>query len=152
MLSLAKFVKKEMELRQNIVGSGFMDPPQQTQDKKTTLKKEKLPNPQRVTVVGELQSIEGFEHDKGYVMTQIFMPEDWSFEDFNDYDTLGGSWENTSEVNRRKSVTQVSQATVEQVDGEKVNVSHFCFPLEFQFIQDDYGVARMGANSPYLLL
>jgi len=46
----------------------------------------------------------------------------------------------------------VSEAAVEQIKGEKVNVSHFCFPLEFQFIQDDQGVTRMGANSPYLLL
>jgi hypothetical protein len=45
-------------------------------------------------------------------MYEIFMPEDWSFEDFNEYDTQGNSWENTSEVNKRKSVTQISQATV----------------------------------------
>jgi hypothetical protein len=38
-------------------------------------------------------------------MSQIFMPEDWTFEDFNEYDTLGNSWENTSEVNRRRCVT-----------------------------------------------
>lgn len=105
-----------------------------------------------MTVTGEIQSIEGFDHERGYVMSQVFMPEDWAFEDFNDYDTLGQSTENVSEVNRRKCVTQVSQATVEQIDGEKVNVSHFCFPLDYQFIQDDYGVSRMGSNSPYLLL
>jgi len=67
-------------------------------------------------------------------MSQMFMPEDWSFEDHHDYDTLGSSWENTSEVNRRRCVTQVSQAVVEQIDGERVNVSHFCFPLDYQFI------------------
>ena len=27
MLSLAKFIKKEIELRENLVGAGFLDPP-----------------------------------------------------------------------------------------------------------------------------
>lgn len=27
MLSLAKFIRKEIELRENLVGSGFLDPP-----------------------------------------------------------------------------------------------------------------------------
>ena len=27
MLSLAKFIKKEIELRENLVGTGFLDPP-----------------------------------------------------------------------------------------------------------------------------
>jgi hypothetical protein len=27
MLSLAKFIRKEIELRENLVGTGFLDPP-----------------------------------------------------------------------------------------------------------------------------
>ena len=27
MLSLAKFIKKEIQLRENLVGTGFLDPP-----------------------------------------------------------------------------------------------------------------------------
>jgi len=30
MLSLAKFIKKEIELRENLVGTGFLEPPAAT--------------------------------------------------------------------------------------------------------------------------
>ena len=32
MLSLAKFIKKEIELRENLVGMGFLDPPPLTKE------------------------------------------------------------------------------------------------------------------------
>ena len=60
MLSLAKFIKKEIELRENLVGTGFLDPP--------PLQKEVDPNTQetvmhsdyRCTVLGEIVETTGF--------------------------------------------------------------------------------------------
>jgi hypothetical protein len=60
MLSLAKFIKKEIQLRENLVGQGFLAPPQSKQDKekKFTTKRnydqeDKEEAPTRVTVVGK---------------------------------------------------------------------------------------------------
>ena len=52
MLSLSKFIKKEIELRENLVGSGFLDAPPVT---KTTLPNGKIAykGDQRVTVLGK---------------------------------------------------------------------------------------------------
>lgn len=48
MLSLAKFIRKEIELRENLVGTGFLDPPPiQKQNKEVTAD-------YRVTVIGEI--------------------------------------------------------------------------------------------------
>ena len=60
MLSLAKFIKKEIELRENLVGTGFLDPP--------PLKKVVDPNTHelvmfsdyRCTVLGEIVATVGF--------------------------------------------------------------------------------------------
>ena len=67
MLSLAKFVKKEIQLRENIVGTGFNGPPRNEEKYQTNLtafgetgasirrdekKKNKNP-PSRVTVLGK---------------------------------------------------------------------------------------------------
>ena len=37
MLSLAKFIKKEIELRENLVGTGYLDPPGWPLDNKIPL-------------------------------------------------------------------------------------------------------------------
>ncbi len=60
MLSLAKFIKKEIELRENLVGTGFLDPP--------VLEKKEDPNTGEVimnsdfrcTVLGEIVETVGF--------------------------------------------------------------------------------------------
>jgi hypothetical protein len=53
MLSLAKFIKKEIELRENLVGTGFINPPDEKADYNN-----------RVTVMGEVVSTSGFDADK----------------------------------------------------------------------------------------
>ena len=40
MLSLAKFIKKEIELRENLVGTGFLDPPSAKQTNEEAFKDE----------------------------------------------------------------------------------------------------------------
>lgn len=48
MLSLAKFIRKEIELRENLVGTGFLDPPPLQKNKSEAIAD------YRVTVVGEI--------------------------------------------------------------------------------------------------
>ena len=48
MLSLAKFIRKEIELRENLVGSGFLDPPPIQKNHK------EITADYRVTVLGEI--------------------------------------------------------------------------------------------------
>ena len=105
MLSLAKFIKKEIELRENLVGTGFINPPDEKADYNN-----------RVTVMGEIVSTAGFDAEKQYVFYEVLLPEKggWNFEDYNEYEMQGlGANEEQSEFNKRKSVTQVSAASVE---------------------------------------
>jgi len=78
MLSLAKFIKKEIELRENLVGTGFIYPPDE---------KDEFNN--RVTVMGEIVSTAGFNAEKQYVFYEVMVPEEggWTFEDTNEYET-----------------------------------------------------------------
>lgn len=142
MLSLAKFIKKEIELRENLVGTGFIYPPDE---------KDEFNN--RVTVMGEIVSTAGFNAEKQYVFYEVMVPEEggWTFEDTNEYETQGTMPEESSEYNKRKSCTQVSAATVEPSDEDPEDtqlVSHFSFPFDFQFLamQDTCASKR-----PYLL-
>ncbi len=48
MLSLAKFIKKEIELRENLVGTGFLDPPKLNRGQNG----EVISSDSRVTVLG----------------------------------------------------------------------------------------------------
>jgi hypothetical protein len=77
MLSLAKFIKKEIELRENLIGTGFINPPE-----------EKAEYNNRVTVMGEIVSTSGFEAEKQYVFYEVLVPEEggWNFEDYNEYE------------------------------------------------------------------
>ena len=131
MLSLAKFIKKEIELRENLVGTGFINPPD-----------EKAEFNNRVTVVGEIVSTSGFDAEKQYVFFEVLVPEEggWTFEDYNEYEIQGlTAHEDTSEFNKRKSCTHISAAAVEPSsdpdDPEGTHyVSHFCFPFDYQFL------------------
>ena len=112
MLSLAKFIRKEIELRNNLIGSWFLDPP--------PIKKDKTHNKPdeadyRVTVIGEIVSASGFNSDKLYVFYDTLVSEGWTFEDQNDTELYGMVRDDSSEINKRKSVTQVSQATVQLI-------------------------------------
>jgi len=73
MLALAKFVKKEIQLRENIVGTGFNDPVRGKVDKTEALgyardrNKQKVIPPTRVTVLGEIVSTVGFLAETTYI-------------------------------------------------------------------------------------
>ena len=146
MISLAKCIKKEIELRENLVGTGFINPPDE---------KDEFNN--RVTVVGEIVSASGFNAEKQYIFYELLVPEEggWTFEDYNEYETEGllTAHEQTSEFNKRKSCTHVSKAGVEpstdpdDPEGTQ-NVSHFCFPFDYQFLARE---VDSSSTRPHLL-
>ena len=53
MLPLAKFIKKEIELRENLVGTGFMEPPKLNKDKDAAGKVIGLDGEIRMTCLGK---------------------------------------------------------------------------------------------------
>lgn len=93
MLSLAKFIKKEIELRENLVGTGFIDPP--------TIERSAVEGDSRVTVLGEIVQASGFVSENLYVMYDTFVTEGWTFEDNNDYELTSSLRDEHDESNRR---------------------------------------------------
>lgn len=61
MLSLAKFIKKEIELRENLVGNGFIEPPTTVLKKaaKQIMQEHEEDMQHRVTALGEIVSCTG---------------------------------------------------------------------------------------------
>jgi hypothetical protein len=100
MLSLAKFIRKEIELRNNLIGSWFLDPPAkyETQDE---YKRSIQAADYRVTALGEIVSASGFNSDKLYIFYDTMMSEGWTFEDFNDTELYGMTRDDSSEINKR---------------------------------------------------
>lgn len=95
MLSLAKFIRKEIELRENLVGTGFLDPPPiQKQNGEQTAD-------YRITVIGEIVSASGFNADKLYIFYDTMVTDGWTFEDANDYEMYGTVRDDTCESNKR---------------------------------------------------
>jgi hypothetical protein len=94
MLSLAKFIKKEIQLRENLVGTGFLDPP-------GAKKTDKNQGDVRVTCIGEIVETVGFNAEQTYVFFDTFVPEGWTFEDFNAYETLEPVRDEHAENNKR---------------------------------------------------
>ena len=75
---------------------------------------------------------------------EAFLPDGWTFEDYNEYETFGITREETTEFNKRESCTHASKATVQS--NEDPNnpegteyVSHFCFPFDYQFLAKEDG-------------
>ena len=60
MLSLAKFIKKEIELRENLVGTGFLDPPPLTKEVDPNSGETIMNSDFRCTVLGEIVETVGF--------------------------------------------------------------------------------------------
>ena len=94
----------------------------------------------RVTVMGEIVSAEGFHTPDVYIMYEVLLPEEgWIYEDVNEYELYGIQRDEFMEFNKRKSVTQVSKGRIEcsdDVEDEDTTkfVSHFCFPFDYQFL------------------
>lgn len=81
----------------------------------------------------------GFNAENTYVFFDTFVPPGWSFEDVNEQEIYGAFRDDHCEQNKRKSVTHVCQASVENCDDDDLvegteYVSHFSFPLDFQFL------------------
>ena len=94
MLSLARFIKKEIQLRENLVGTGFLDPPGG--------KKHSEPaNEVRVTCIGEIVQTCGFDAESTYVFYDTFLPSGWSFEDANAYEAFETFRDDHAENNRK---------------------------------------------------
>jgi hypothetical protein len=91
MLSLAKFVKKEIQLRENLVGAKYLGPPTRKVEKNPSRSssKRRLPAPSRVTVIGEIVSAKNFDAEDLYIRYNVFMPVGWSFEEENEYEAGG---------------------------------------------------------------
>lgn len=58
--------------------------------------------------LGEIMSTSGFDAEKQYIFYEVFIPEGWSFEDYNEYEVTGLLREETSEFNKRNSSTHIS--------------------------------------------
>lgn len=91
----------------------------------------------RVTVLGEISKVTGFQSPNTYVMFEVLVPsEGWIFEDINEYEMYGIIRDNTVEYNKRNSVTHLSQGVVvksslNNLEEEEVFESHFCFPFDY---------------------
>ena len=147
MLSIAKFIKKKLELRENLVGTGFLSAPQAARKAASRIARD-AENRQmqeldhRVTVIGEIASATGFAAQSTYIMFQVLLPEQgtWVFEDISVRE-LGDYFSRTeySEFNKRKCVTQVSCGRIDNaydVEDEDTTkfTSHFAFPFDYQFL------------------
>lgn len=96
MLSLSKFIKKEIELRENLVGTGFLDAPPIAANNQG---KEVCDH--RFTCLGEIVEASGFNQENLYVMVDTFVGQGWTFEDNNEYEMSGTLRDDHAETNRR---------------------------------------------------
>jgi Meckel syndrome type 1 protein len=127
------YVKKEIQLQNNLIGTGFADAPPSGKS--------------RVSYTGEIVSAIGFDQPKLSIIYQIHVPELWLFDDFNNYDTLGMS-NDLDEINKRESITQYSNAHVVDYNHQRVYESSFSFPFDLQFIHD---TTEESSERPHLL-
>jgi hypothetical protein len=95
MLSLAKFIRKEIEMRENLVGTGFLDPPSILEQGRTDFRVN------RVTAIGEIVSASGFNAENLYIIYETLLTEGWTFEDQNNYELYGSVRDEYSENNKR---------------------------------------------------
>ena len=111
MLSLAKYIKKKIELRENLVGTGFLLPPKAL-DKAAKQYAQQLFS-HRVTVIGEIASATGFKAQNIYITYHLMLPENgWLFEDENE-EPFCYTHDRTSEYNKRSGLTQISSGRVD---------------------------------------
>ena len=127
------FVKKEVQLDNNLIGSGFAEPPPS--------------GSKRVSYTGEIESAIGFDQPKLAITYKIHLPENWEFDDYNSYETLG-MMKDLDEVNKRDSITQYSYAHVIDYNHQRVYESSFCFPFDLQFL---HNTKEESSQRPYLL-
>jgi hypothetical protein len=103
---------REIELRENLVGTGFIEPPQQAVKRvgKKIMKQSQEEMEHRVTVLGEVVKASGFQAENTYIMFEVLLPSfGWIFEDVNEYEMYGIIRDTTVEYNKRNSVTHISK-------------------------------------------
>jgi hypothetical protein len=127
------FIKKEIQLQNNLIGTGFADPPASGKS--------------RVSYTGEIVSAIGFDQPKWSITYKVHLPELWDFDDYNSYETLGVNVD-LDEVNKRESITQFSYANVTDYNHQKVYESNFWFPFDLQFMHD---TTQESSERPHLL-
>lgn len=113
------FIRKEVQLQDNLIGTGFAEAPQSGKT--------------RVNYTGEIVQAVGFDEPRVNLNYKVWVPEDWEFDDFNKYDTLGIEGDQDL-INKRESITQFSMAKVIEYQMQKVYQSNFSFPFDLQFI------------------
>ena len=101
MLSLAKFIKKEIELRENLVGAGFLDPPPLSKEMDPDTGEIKMQSDYRCTVLGEIVETVGFQAENTYIFYDTFLPEGWTFEESNEQEIFGQIRDEHGEVNKK---------------------------------------------------
>lgn len=101
MLSLAKFIKKEIELRENLVGTGFLDPPKLKKQVDSKTRETVEFSDFRCTVLGEIVETVGFEADNTYIFYETFLPEGWTFEEANEQEVFGQIRDEHAEANKQ---------------------------------------------------
>ena len=101
MLSLAKFIKKEIELRENLVGTGFLDPPPLQKQLDPLTGETILSSDYRCTVLGEIVETVGFQAENTYIFYETFLPEGWAFEESNEQEVFGFIRDDHVEINKR---------------------------------------------------
>ena len=101
MLSLAKFIKKEIELRENLVGTGFLDPPPLQKEINPNTGEIVMESDYRCTVLGEIVETVGFTAENTYIFFDTFLPDGWAFEESNEQEVFGFVRDEHCEVNKR---------------------------------------------------
>ncbi len=62
-------------MRENLVGTGFLDPPSILEQGRTDFRVN------RVTAIGEIVSASGFNAENLYIIYETLLTEGWTFED-----------------------------------------------------------------------
>ena len=113
------FIQKEIELRQNLAGENFTEPPRYGA---------------KVCIMGEILTAFDFEEDNLYLFTEIRLPEGWSFNDEDYYDPRATDTDESDLINRKRSITHTVKSTASPDDRKPI--AHFSFPFSYCLFAD----------------
>ena len=118
-MSEIKHIVKEIELKQNFVGDGFLHPPEDGLN--------------RINIFGEISHLEGFIEDRLYCFWEFELPQiGWKVDDENEYYEIYKK-ENLLEenINKLKSISQKSSSMIDSSGNYCCNIS---FPFELELL------------------
>ena len=84
--------------------------------------------------IGELDFAEGFEYKRIYIFSQIVIGKGWEFEDEVEYHIVDPEAIDQTEINKRRTCTQVCNSTTIMRNGKQINHAKFCFPIDYQLL------------------